>query len=205
MSFADRDLYKFKNFHLDSGEKALLKDGKDVSITPKAFQLLRILVENHGEVVKKDELISRIWENSFVEEGNLAFTARLLRKVLDDDAKHPTFVETVPRKGYRFIADVSTCSVPSTIRSESGIPTKGWRHSRYSFLSVALFILIVAVLASVSYFVRQTVVSNASAPILSMPFMAERLTSTGNAFQAVISPKGKLAAYTDLANGKWSL
>jgi DNA-binding winged helix-turn-helix (wHTH) protein len=77
-----------------------------VSLTPKAFQLLKILVENHGHIVDKEKLISEIWADSFVEEGNLAVSATILRKALADNASDPTFIETIPRRGYRFIADV---------------------------------------------------------------------------------------------------
>ena len=107
MSSHTNHLYAFKDFRLDVRETVLLRQGKEVAITPKAFQLLSILVENHGAVVKKEKLISEIWADSIVEDGNLAFTARLLRKVLGDDARTPIYIETIPRKGYRFIAEVS--------------------------------------------------------------------------------------------------
>src|SRR5687768_11202848 len=98
--------YEFKNFRLDPIERVLLRDGAPVYLTPKAYQLLRILVENHGHIVDKEKLISEIWAGSFVEDGNLAVSATALRKALQDDASNPTFIETIPRRGYRFIADV---------------------------------------------------------------------------------------------------
>ena len=205
MSFESSFLYKFKDFRLDIGEAALLRNGEKVPITPKAFELLRILVEHHGSVVKKDALISEIWANSFVEEGNLAFTARLLRKVLDDDAKHPIFIETVPRKGYRFIADVSTDPVPAARELVLPPSHQAQGDSIFRLGSAAFLVLILILLAGGSYFFRNYATSLSSAPILSEDFSAERLTSAGNASVAVISPNGMLVAYTDEANGKWSL
>lgn len=205
MSFENGYLYKFKDFHLDLDETALLRDGKQVPITPKAFHLLRILVENHGSVVKKDKLISQIWEDSFVEEGNLAFTARMLRKVLDDDAKHPIFIETVPRKGYRFIADVSKDPDPAAAEPIEDVPEQIPASSGFLLWGVALFVIVAAILTAGLYVFRQHSASTSSAPILSLPFKAERLSSTGNATHAVISPNSKFVAYTDQSNGKWSL
>ena len=98
--------FEFGEFLLDAKEKVLLRDGKPLPITPKVFQLLSVLVENYGHLVEKDELMKSVWTDSFVEEGNIAYTIRLLRKSLGDDSQNPRFIETVPRRGYRFIADV---------------------------------------------------------------------------------------------------
>lgn len=106
MSLETKHFYEFKNFRLDPAERVLLRDGKPVSLTPKAFHLLNILVENHGHIVDKEKLMTEIWSDSFVEDGNLAVSATMLRKSLADDANAPTFIETIPRRGYRFIAEV---------------------------------------------------------------------------------------------------
>ena len=102
----ERQKFEFDDFLLDAKEKIILRGGKPLPITPKAFQLLLVLVENHGHLVEKDELMNAVWADSFVEEANLAFTIGLLRKVLDDDAQKPQFIETVPKRGYRFIAEL---------------------------------------------------------------------------------------------------
>jgi len=98
--------FEFDEFLLDTQEKVLLRDGKPLPITPKAFHLLFVLLEKHGHLVEKDELMKSVWADSFVEEGNITFTIGLLRKLLEDDTKNPRFIETVPRRGYRFIAKV---------------------------------------------------------------------------------------------------
>ncbi len=98
--------FEFGEFLLDTQEKVLLRGGKPLPITPKAFHLLFVLLEKHGHLVEKDELMKSVWANSFVEEGNITFTVGLLRKLLEDETKNPRFIETVPRRGYRFITDV---------------------------------------------------------------------------------------------------
>src|SRR5437763_17019476 len=107
----ERNRFEFDEFLLDAREHVLFRDGKPVSITPKAFLLLLSLVENHGHLVEKDKLIERVWKDSFVEEGNLAVTVNVLRKILGDDTQQPRFIETVPKRGYRFIADVKSAEI----------------------------------------------------------------------------------------------
>src|ERR1700740_288194 len=98
--------YEFGNFRLDPGEKKLSLDGKPVSLTPKVFETLQFFVEHPGHLLAKDQLIQELWQDRFVEESNLTFNIKMLRRVLKDDARQPRFIETVPRRGYRFIAEV---------------------------------------------------------------------------------------------------
>lgn len=106
MALAIKSFYEFDEFRLDTEGKVLLKRGKPINLRPRVFQLLTTLVENHGRIVEKDDLMNQVWADTFVEESNLTFTVRQLRKTLGDDAHEPRFIETVPRRGYRFIADV---------------------------------------------------------------------------------------------------
>ena len=159
MSLEAKHFYEFENFRLDTLERELRRDGMPVPLTPKAFQLLKILVENHGRIVDKEKLISEIWADSFVEDGNLAVSATILRKALDDSASHPTFIETVPRRGYRFIAEVRRreCdAAPALVeapndddvpapRSDSFHPTPG-----RSKLLVPLFVGAFSVIAAIA-------------------------------------------------------
>lgn len=102
--------FLFDDFLLDPQEKILFRGGKPISLTPKAFDLLVHLVSNHGHLVEKNALINALWPESFVEEANLPFTIGLLRKALGDSAHQPRFIETVSKRGYRFIARVRTTS-----------------------------------------------------------------------------------------------
>src|SRR5436853_7735098 len=100
------EIYEFGPFRIDTAERRLLRDGNPVPLTPKAFEVLLMLVENGGHTVEKDELINRVWADSFVEEGNLKVTVSMLRKALEENASGHHYIETVPRRGYRFVAHV---------------------------------------------------------------------------------------------------
>ena len=106
MSLGTKHFYDFENFRIDPDERVLFCEGKPLPLTPKAFQMLLILVQNRGHVVDKEKLMDEIWADSCVEEGSLSVNARRLRMALNDDASRPKFIETIPRRGYRFIADV---------------------------------------------------------------------------------------------------
>lgn len=99
-------LYEFGPFQLDPPERLLLCDGLPVSLTPKAFDLLLALVDRSGHLIEKDELLRIVWPGSFVEEGNLAVTISQLRKALNDDRGQHRYIETISKKGYRFVAEV---------------------------------------------------------------------------------------------------
>ena len=110
MSLEFKHFYRFGDFAVDSDQKVLLRKGKPLSLTPKVFDTLLILVENSGRIVKKEELMNQLWPDSFVEEANLTFNIQQLRKSLGDNARKPQYIETVPRRGYRFIAKVDEVS-----------------------------------------------------------------------------------------------
>ena len=99
------NVYEFGPFRLDPTEGLLLRDGTPVPLMPKTFEVLRVLVENRGRLLQKDELMKLVWPESFVEEGNLSHHVFTLRKALGED-KGSAYIETVPKRGYRFIAPV---------------------------------------------------------------------------------------------------
>ena len=107
MGQQDNHSYEFGRFRLNVAERVLLRDGEAVPLTPKVFDILVALVENGGQIVSKDDLMKRVWPNVFVEEGNLTQNISLLRKALGETPGGAQFIETVPRRGYRFAADVS--------------------------------------------------------------------------------------------------
>jgi DNA-binding winged helix-turn-helix (wHTH) protein len=106
MSPQTRRLYEFGPFRLDAQERLLRRDEEIVPLTPKAFDMLLALVENSGRLLGKQELMQRLWPDSFVEEGSLAQNVSLLRRALGENLEGAKFIETVPRRGYRFIATV---------------------------------------------------------------------------------------------------
>ena len=107
-----KHLYEFGPFQLDPPERLLLCDGHPVPIPPKAFDLLVYLVERGGHLVEKDELLKTIWRGSIVEEGNLSVTVSFLRKALNDDRGLHKYIETVSKRGYRFVAEVRRVGEP---------------------------------------------------------------------------------------------
>lgn len=99
--------YKFGGFLLNPAEKQLLRDGKPVPLPPKVFDTLLLLVESQGRLVEKDELLRRLWPDSFVEEVALAHCVSHLRKALGAGTDKFRLIETVPKRGYRFIANLN--------------------------------------------------------------------------------------------------
>lgn len=101
-----RDVYEFGEFVLDARERQLLKGPQILSLAPKALDLLVVLVRQAGHLVTKRELLELVWSDAHVEEGILAVHISALRKALGDSERKPQYIATVPRAGYRFLADV---------------------------------------------------------------------------------------------------
>jgi Tol biopolymer transport system component/DNA-binding winged helix-turn-helix (wHTH) protein len=99
--------YQFGEFLIDVHEGGLWRHGEPVALTPKAFDVLAALVEHPGRLVHKDELLQKVWPDTFVDESNLAYNVFALRKALGDTAGSGRFIETVPKRGYRFTAPVT--------------------------------------------------------------------------------------------------
>ena len=98
--------YEFGPYRLDVGQGVLTRTGEAVSLTPKATDILTLLVVNAGQLIGKDELLKQVWPDTFVEESNLTQNIFLLRRVLGDERPAPRYIETVVRRGYRFVANV---------------------------------------------------------------------------------------------------
>ncbi|MGI8787307.1 MAG: winged helix-turn-helix domain-containing protein, partial [Pyrinomonadaceae bacterium] len=239
-----RYFYEFGTFRLDASEKTLLRDGEVVPLAPKVFDMLEVFVRNAGRLIEKDELMRLIWQDRFVEEGNLAFNVKVLRRALGDSASEPRFIETVLRRGYRFIAEVrkiadgelrekETIEIPASdggdiIRREnaansineiggSAIPENapadnslsaetradkisqsvvsaiGSRPFFYSFgaITLGIFLLTGFFLLKHSKTFSQRFDEMGERRFLTV----EKLTDTGDAFSAKVSPDGKLLAY----------
>jgi eukaryotic-like serine/threonine-protein kinase len=118
MSLALRHLYKFDSFIVDVNERVLFRDGRMVPLTPKVFETLLLLVKNHGSIVTKEMMLDTLWPNVFVEESNVTFNITMLRKALGDTKRSSTYIETVPRRGYRFKTEVREV-VGEDLRDES--------------------------------------------------------------------------------------
>src|SRR6266508_2057810 len=141
MSLAIEHSCRFGEFTIDREQKVLLRNRTPLPLAPKVFDTLLILVDHGGRIVEKEELMKRLWPDSFVEESNLTFNIQQLRKALGDSARQPRFIETVARRGYRFIAEVNgNSAVPITTKTElsSTSSARSLAAPRRSYLSIAV-------------------------------------------------------------------
>src|SRR5262245_52853860 len=123
MSLQTKHIYEFGPFRLDAAEHLLLRDGEAVPLTPKSFDLLIALVERHGRLLEKEELLKKVWPDTFVEEANLASNISQLRKALGDGENGHRYIETAPKRGYRFVAEVKEvmdARPEQTMREQNG-------------------------------------------------------------------------------------
>ncbi len=110
--------YDFGPFRVDAEDRVLLRDGQVVPLGPKLFDVLLALVRSGGRVVEKDELMREVWPDTFVEEGNLARNISTLRRVLAEQGDPRQYIETLPRRGYRFVAPAGETTVVVRERAE---------------------------------------------------------------------------------------
>src|ERR1700744_5222347 len=98
---------QFGPFRLDTSNECLWRGGAQISLKPKRFAVLRYLVENPGRLITHDELLDKLWPEAFVQPQVLRTYMLELRKILGDDAGQPRFIQTLPKRGYCFVAPVS--------------------------------------------------------------------------------------------------
>jgi len=208
-----KKVYEFGDFRLDTEREALLRGDSNVSITRKMFETLTVLIENADRLVEKQELMEKIWHDRFVEDSNLTFNIKMLRKALGDNAASPTYIETIPRRGYRFIARVKECNGKANGLGHSGIgnsvetatrPPMSPMASKRLFVPL-IFGAILVVSLSVAAWIWKNNANAAGSPILSSEFNSTKLSETGKVGHAVISPTGQYIAYTNQVGNKWSL
>jgi DNA-binding winged helix-turn-helix (wHTH) protein len=116
---------RFGSFTLDSGARQLLKGRESVHLSPKAFDVLEILIARRPNVVSKELLLDEVWPGKVVEEANLAIAVGEVRKALGDDSKSPALVVTVSRRGYRFAADAEDLDHPASVE-QKGLYPRWW-------------------------------------------------------------------------------
>jgi TolB-like protein/DNA-binding winged helix-turn-helix (wHTH) protein/Flp pilus assembly protein TadD len=118
MSRPEKQLYEFGPFRVDPAERLLLREGEPVPLEPKVFDTLVLLIRNSGHLLGKEELMSEVWPDAVVEEGSLTRNISTLRRALGDGENGLRYIETVPRRGYRFVASVGEVGVesPGTVK-----------------------------------------------------------------------------------------
>lgn len=145
MTAVTRHLYTFGPFRLDALAKRLLRDDEPVALTPKAFDLLCLLVENRGRLLEKGELMPRLWPETFVEEANLTQHVFTLRKILGEQSGGRPYIDTVPRRGYVFVADVQEIIEPARAMPPSPVHAGGGLRPTALVVSAALLVAVIGI------------------------------------------------------------
>src|ERR1019366_7702309 len=151
-------VYRFDQFEVDDREFRLSEDGTPVQLEPKALRLLVYLIENRNRLVRKQELLDKVWPDAMVTENALTRAIGLLRKALNEDSRVPRYLETVPTAGYRFIANVTTengASTPGPIPREAPVSASAQpapRPSKSWMLAAAVLLVGVAAAGAFLYF-----------------------------------------------------
>lgn len=175
--------YAFGPYGLLPAQRGLQRHGRPVALTPKGFDILLFLVEHRDRVVPKDELLRNVWNDVIVEEGNLTQQIFLLRRALDDSADGQSYIATIPRVGYRFVAEV-TAAGPDTATARERSPHR-WR------LAAVLAVGVLAAAGGVA-FVALRGGRVASAPQLTF---TQLTADAGVESFPVISPDGQFFVY----------
>ncbi len=136
MNQKTRHFYSFGPFCLDTGECLLNLDGKPVPLAPKAFEALLMLVENAGHLVDKDDLMRRLWPGTFVEEANVAKYVSLLRNILSEATNGREYIETIPKRGYRFVVEVRETEEAEAGSQPQALPGAGMTGKKVSHYRV---------------------------------------------------------------------
>ncbi|HSE36903.1 MAG TPA: winged helix-turn-helix domain-containing protein, partial [Blastocatellia bacterium] len=152
MSEQNQHFYEFGPFRLDPLKRRLLRDGETIRLTPKAFDLLLVLVEESGRTVEKDELLEKVWAGTVVEENNLNQNITALRKSLGDSRQESQYIATIPGVGYRFVAEVRKTddgftppiSEDAKDATEVRAPSRVFRYAALILVPVLLGVLVYA-------------------------------------------------------------
>jgi DNA-binding winged helix-turn-helix (wHTH) protein/Tol biopolymer transport system component len=180
--------YEFGAFSLSPAEHRLLRNGEPVALTPRVFDLLRVLVENADHLLDKDRLLAEVWHDAVVEEANLTRAISVLRKALGENGTD-RYIETVPKKGYRFVASLRARPEEAQGRVEGAV-ARAPRRTLIAALAAAA--ILGAGTLTYALLVRRVREDRAAAPSASIH---RQLTFTGKELSPSLSPDGRRMAY----------
>lgn len=210
--------YEFDKFCVEPAERRVLYADQIVPLTPKAFDTLIVLLENRGKIIDKDLFLDKVWNDTFVEESTLAQNIFTLRKALRFFTNDKTFIETIPRRGYRFVGDVREIAGEEEIvvlerrhqthiiaeQTEIGdVPEwrlKAWIKD-HIFGAVSIAVAVLAVFFVWQYLLRP-------APLIQTKFQTfdvQNIASGADIRLAAISPDGRYVAFVDMAGERETL
>ncbi|HEY9430668.1 MAG TPA: alpha/beta fold hydrolase [Blastocatellia bacterium] len=224
MSSQTTQAYVFGRFRVDAGKRLLFAKDELVALTPKAFDTLLALVENRGTVLSKEELMSLVWADQFVEENNLAQNIHLIRKSLGEGSEGVKYIETIPKRGYRFVADVEVLTEPppAATRPKTQYATStggvniayqvigegpldlvfvmGWvSHLEYSWQepSFARFLTRLASFSRLILFDKRGTGLSDAVPLSELPTLEQRVTDVQAVMDAVGSERAALLGVSE--------
>ena len=194
-------VYEFDEFRVDPHQQRLMRGDEHVAVTPKVLEMLTAFLERPGELLPKEELMDRLWPDSFVEESNLAQNVAVLRKALGDNSKNPRYIVTIPGRGYRFVADVRMPERPYREKAiephpEVGTPIQVPRPGRNIKGTVAVIGAIV--LGVTAWFLVSEL---DSAQTVEVARTSQLTAWSGLDFYPVISPDGRMLAFCSDRSG----
>jgi DNA-binding winged helix-turn-helix (wHTH) protein/tetratricopeptide (TPR) repeat protein len=172
-----RDCYEFGPFRLDPEKQTLLRDGKPIALTPKAFQLLLALVRRSNRVVTKDELMKSVWPDTFVEETNLTRNIFALRKALGG-AEQNRYIVTVPGQGYRFAGNVHHLperELDILAATQSTVQVRIAETKPGRWVALVVVVLLAAAAGTFPFFIRKPILTEKDTVVL-----ADFANSTGD-------------------------
>ncbi|HEY9434363.1 MAG TPA: winged helix-turn-helix domain-containing protein [Blastocatellia bacterium] len=229
-----KQLYEFGPFRLDVDERLLMRDGRMTPLPPKVFDTLLVLVENSGRVVTKDELMQSLWPDTFVEESNLTQNISQLRRALSDGASDAHYIETIPKRGYRFVAGVQSLAVngvseedviavnghapapagepadqsdglEQTLPPVVKVATEKLSRKRFAAVVTLMAFSSAVVVSALVIASRQAGSNDGQARSAFQQATLVKLTASGKALLPAISRDGKFVAYVEEEDGLQSL
>ena len=220
--------YQFGDIAVDCANLRVYKAGAPRKMTPRAFEVLVFLIEHRGRIIEKQELFEQIWKESFVTDNALSRIIKEIRQVIGDDADAPRYIETAPKRGYRFIADVSAESpaaepvlVPSDATfsrqvepqntsgkaeaSSAVIPNTSKRETAFRASMGLIVALIAVVAAGLVFAIWKATNKNVSTALTPRPRPVQVTTWSGLDFFPSLSPDGNSIAYSSDHQGSFEI
>jgi len=215
MSQRTKSFYEFGSFRLDADEHLLSRDGQAVQLPPKVFDTLLLLVQQSGHTVEKDELMRQLWPDTFVEEVSLAKNIWILRRALGEEPDGERYVETVPKRGYRFVAGEKEVKeetadtnelVPAaedgkrdpTRTASAGEFTRSWA-TRHRIALVAASAVLIGVVSLFGFWLYRQLNRSAAGELVRSFILPPEKSSFNfggiNAGQVAVSPDGRRLAF----------
>jgi DNA-binding winged helix-turn-helix (wHTH) protein len=179
----EKRFYEFGPFRLDITTRVLLRESEIVPLTPKALDMLVALVERCGDLVGRKELLEAVWPDVHVEEGNLNSNIFLLRRVLGEDNDGQTYIVTIPRRGYRFVAGVREIVIGQTCEEKISQPAMHNSQSAIRSLAVLPF---------------KTLCADGCNPHLGLGLADAIITRLSNVRQVIVRPTSTVSKYRAL-------